>query len=112
MTHMERRRREKSIDEVREEKRARAPRPEESDLAAATGLFQPSEDPRLGSELPPQAQQATYLVTRLRDELEARRTTDVRQGQVEGPGEDTRGDLVVGPDIGDRPHRPGARSTR
>jgi hypothetical protein len=103
----ERRRRDQSIDEVRDRQMGRRPRANDADNYAATGIFQPSENPRLGSNLSPETHQVQGGLTQLRRELDAQQdTTAPRQGQVEFPNVEGTHDLVVGPDMGERPHKP------
>ena len=103
----DRRKEDKSIDEVRAREMQREPRPEEAENYAATGIFQPSENPKIGNNLPPVAHQQQGALTELRRELDAQQDTAAnREGQVEFPDVEGSHDLVVGPDIGKRPHRP------
>ena len=79
---------------------------------AATGIFQPSENPS-PVHVPKAARRAGRVIDRLETEVSVHQDFGpARQGQVEQPGDGSPSDTVVGPDIGTRPHRPKIRATR
>jgi hypothetical protein len=110
---MARHKNQKSLERYRAEHRARPPRPREAPVDQSTGLFQPSENPRLGAEAGPKALKLKRDLTKIEDAISMEeRMGEVHEGQAYEETQRKPGDRFFGPDIGQRPHRPKGIASR
>ena len=100
-----------AISHRKKERFPRRRRLEPIDDRAATGLFQPSENPNPESRWPKKARRTKAVVDELHRQLQAQEVTGY-EGQVERPGDASPRDRYEGPDVGKRPHHPSAVSYR
>src|SRR4051812_8660607 len=104
---MDKRKRDESIERYRAKHQARQPRPGEAPVDESTGLFQPSQNPKLGAESGPKALRLKRDLTQLEEEVRIQqRDSTPRPGEAYEHAERRPGDRFVGPDIGKRPHKP------
>jgi hypothetical protein len=74
--------------------------------AAATGIFEPSENPNKQLPHSPEIDGAATLVNAVERDAALESNNAAVQGKVELNAKPGPRDKIVGPDLGKRPHRP------
>ena len=79
---------------------------------AATGIYEPSENPNKQLPHGQKIDRATQIVDSLEHEMTSKGRSSEAGGAVELDSKVGPNDMIVGPDLGGRPHRPATKPRR